>query len=158
MRSFPQAIKTYVYENDGKPFLIVDAEPRCGQYPEHEYVVVRSKARQSRRTGDGKPAEDIYNLYTNRGPRGWRLHQGIGYPIISLHVDKLKACADNPQNKWGSSFTGTLEQVDAQTPQQYEALYTAVGADATTKISMRQANEKVNGASLLFRYMCSFRT
>ena len=33
-----------------------------------------------------------------------------------------------------------------------------VGVDPTSKISIRQANLKVNGASLLFRYICSFRT
>ena len=77
-------------------------------------------------------------------------------PTLQLDVNKLEVCADNSKNKWGSSFTGTLAQVNAQTPQQYQALYTAVGADATTKISIRQANLKANGASLLFRYICHF--
>ena len=79
-------------------------------------------------------------------------------PKLKLDVDKLRGCADNPENAWGSRITGTLEQVNAQTRQQYEDLYEAVGVDPTSKISIRQANLKVNGASLLFRYMRSFRT
>ena len=160
MWSFPQAIKTYTYEY-GEPLKIIDAEPKPHSYPEHEHLVVKSKARRSTRGGSGKPPEIIYNLYSKRHrAQGhiWQQKWGVAYPTHGLNVDKLKACADNPQNKWGSSFTGTLEQVDAQTPQQYEALYTAVGADATTKISIRQANLKVNGAYLLFRYMRSFPT
>ena len=162
MWSFPQAIKTYTYEY-GEPLKIIDAEPKRHSYPEHERIVVRSTARRGSRSGSGEPPETIYNLYSKvklGGDKGhrWDLRKGIAYPTHALNVEKLKACADNSQNAWGSSITGTLEQVDARTLQQYEDLYTAVGADATTKISIRQANLKVNGASLLFRYMRSFRT
>ena len=140
------------------PLLVIDEVPRCGQYPNHEYVVVRSKARRSPRVGNAEPAEDNYLLYSNRGPRGWVLNHGIAYPMCTLNVDKLKACADNPQNAWGSSFTGTSDEVDAQTPQQYRDLYAAVNVDDTSSISIRKANLKVNGASLLFRYIRSFPT
>ena len=160
MRSFPQGIITYVYWNDGEPLLIVPEAPKRGEYPEHKHVVHGPiKARRSPRAvgGESEPLEPNYHLYTRRVDDGrWELRVGTQIPTAELNVDKLEACADNSKNKWGNSFTGTSEQVNAQTPQQYEALYTAVGADATTKISIRQANLKVNGASSLFRYICSF--
>ena len=88
----------------------------------------------------------------------WEQQLGRAYPTKCLEIGKLKACADNPQNAWGSSFTGTSDEVNAQTPQQYKDLYAAVRVDATSLISMKDACEKVNGASLLFQYMRSFRT
>ena len=160
MWSFPQAIKTYTYEY-GEPLKIIDAEPKPHSYPEHEHLVVKSKARRSTRGGSGKPPEIIYNLYSKRHrAQGhiWQQKWGVAYPTHGLNVDKLKACADNPKNAWGSSITGTSDQVNARTYQQYQDLYAAVDVDETSCISIRKANLKVNGASLLFRYMHSFRT
>ena len=119
MWSFPQAIKTYTYEY-GEPLKIIDAEPKPHSYPEHEHLVVKSKARRSTRGGSGKPPEIIYNLYSKvklGGDKGhrWDLKKGIAYPTHGLNVDKLKACADNPKNAWGSSITGTSDQVNART-------------------------------------------
>ena len=163
-RSFPQAIKTYTYDNDGEPLLVLDAEPKRHSYPEHERIVVRSTARRGPRHSSGEPPETIYNLYTKNKIRAghpghtWTLKKTVAYPTHTLNVGKLKACCDNPKNAWATSISGTLEQVNAQTPKQYEDLYEAVGVDPTSKISIRQANLKVNGASLLFRYICSFPT
>ncbi len=164
MRSFPQAIKTYVYWNKGKPLKIIDAKPKKHSYPDHKYVLVRSTARQSTLDGSGGPPETTDKIYSRIESTGqnngrWNPLKGKGLiPKFKLNVDNLKACADNPENAWGSSITGTLEQVNAQTRQQYEDLYEAVGVDPTSFDSMRKANLKVNGASLLFRYMRSFRT
>ena len=161
MRSFPQGIDNYTYFK-GEPLLIVTEPPKTGEYPDHKHVVHQTTRRQRLpRGGVGlAPAEVVYHLYSKREDGRWKLKVGTQFtvPTQYLNVDKLKACADNPQNAWGSSFTGTLEQVNAQTPKQYEDLYEAVGVDPTSKISIRQANLKVNGASLLFRYICSFRT
>ena len=77
-------------------------------------------------------------------------------PTASLDVFKLEACCDNPKNAWGSSITGTSDQVNARTSQQYKDLYAAVNVDDTSLTSIRRANLKVNGASSLFRYICSF--
>ena len=147
---------------DGEPLKIIDAVPRANSYPDHKYLVVRSTARRSTRVGSGGPPETIYNLYSKRDrpPSGhmWEQQLGRAYPTKCLEIGKLKACADNPQNAWGSSFTGTSDEVNAQTPQQYKDLYAAVRVDATSLISMKDACEKVNGASLLFQYMRSFRT
>ena len=159
MRSFPQAIETYTYWNEGEPLLIVDAVPKPGQYQDHTYVVVRSKAWRSARISANEPEKTIYNVYSKNGP-GWRLLKGINQtiPTLELNVNTLEACANNSKNKWGSSITGTLEQVNERTPQQYRDLYAAVGVTEASFMSMRKANVTVNGASLLFRYICSFPT
>ena len=159
IRSFPQAIETYTYWNLGEPLLIVDAVPKPGQYQDHTYVVVRSKAWRSARISANEPEKTIYNVYSKNG-RAWRLLTGVIHtlPTADLNVNTLEACANNSKNKWASSITGTSDQVNARTSQQYEELYAAVKVDDTSKISIRQANLKVNGASLLFRYICSFPT
>ncbi len=163
MRSFPQGIESYTYWHDGEPLLIVTEPPKTGEYPDHKHVVHQTTRRQRLpRGGVGlAPAEVVYHLYSKREDDGrWKLKVGAQktIPTQYLNVEKLEACANNSKNKWGSSITGTVEQVNAQTEQQYEDLYEAVGVDPTSFISIRQANLKANGASLLFRYICSFRT
>jgi len=142
---------------------VVDEVPKTGEYPDHKYVVHRTTRRQRLpRGGAGAapPAEVVHHLYSKHAQGHWLLKVGAQHtiPTLELNVDKLKACADNPKNAWGSSITGTLEQVNARTPEQYRELYAAVKVDATSFISMKDACEKVNGASLLFQCMRSFPT
>ena len=156
-----QGIETYTYFHDGDPLLVVDTPPKRGDYPGQKYVVHQTTKRRSVRGGGGSgDPETAYHLYSQSPSGQWTLKVGAQQtiPKTSVDVEKLEACADNSKNNWASSITGTLEQVNAQTPQQYEDLYEAVGVDATSFISIRKANLTVNGASLLFRYICSFRT
>ena len=148
-----------MYWNKGKPLKILDAEPKKHSYPDHKYILVRSTARQSTLDGSGGPPETTDKIYSRWGDGRWNpLKEMPKMPKYHLNVNTLKACADNPENAWGSSITGTLEEVNARTPEQYRDLYAAVKVDATSFISMKDACEKVNGASLLFQYMRSFRT
>ena len=160
MRSFPQAIDNYTYFK-GEPLLVVDQVPKTGEYPDRKHVVHRTTRRQRLPrggTGAAPPAEVVHHLYSKHAQGHWTLKVGAQktVPTLQLEVNKLEACADNSKNNWASSITGTLEQVNAQTPQQYKDLYEAVGVTETSWISIRQANLTVNGASLLFRYIRSF--
>ena len=71
MRSFPQAIKTYVYFTEGEPLKIIDAKPKKHSYPDHKYVLVRSTARQSTLDGSGGPPETTDEIYSRCRDGRW---------------------------------------------------------------------------------------
>ena len=158
--SSTQAIKMFTYFNNGVPLLVVDEEPRFGEYPDHKHVVFETTKRRSTRVGGGGGGEDpSYHLYSQY-ERRWGLVVGIKdtQPKTSLNLNKLMACARHPDNEWGIIDQGTLEQMNERAPQQLEELWKACGASPTSLLSMERANSIVNGASTCVRIFCPFPT
>ena len=152
-----QVIKMYTYFNNGEPLLVVDEEPRFGEYPGHKHVVLQTIRRRRTRGGGGGGDEDpVYHLYRKRKSGQWTMSQGIqgSMPTTTLNVDTLMACARHPKNEWGNFEQGTLEQMNARAPRQLQELWDACGAVQKPLLSMEKANSIVNGASTC---VCFFR-
>ena len=156
-----QAIKMYTYFNNGEPLLVVDEEPRFGEYPGHKHVVLQTIRRRRTRGGGGGGDEDpVYHLYRKRKSGQWTMSQGIqgSMPTTTLNVDTLMACARHPKNEWGNFEQGTLEQMNARAPRQLQELWDACGAVQKPLLSMEKANSIVNGASTCSCILCPFPT
>ena len=164
--SSTQAIEMYTYWNLGVPLLVLDALPGGYEYYlDHTHVVVRGTQRQKPpRNGEAtSPPKTIYTLYRHQQGRygnTWRLVKGIQatQPTAKLNVEKLMACARNPNNEWGIIDQGTLEQMDARAPLMLKELWDACGTKPTSLLSMEEGNSIVNGASTCVCIFCPFPT